>query len=286
MLALNHAARDQLGPDIRPQPEAGLRSRTRSRRRPADPGRAASTRRSGPPRRRRTRPTVDQCRCTPPIVAVPSLRAAMRLAWPVSTSRRWIRNVPAARSRAAGEVAERSRARQGRRQLRLMHLGAGHTLDDELIYVEQGQVLITGDIVQNKPVPIAAAPGATYASWLTVLEGLSSLHPVLVIRTHSPVGDADLIPRSRSISDIRDRLAALKSGLSAEDAAPGSPRPSKSTTPTGPPTPTGRTLAPLRHRRLRPPSRPGGLGRLPPLLGIDESSRGIRPHVSQMTGRV
>ena len=169
-----------------------------------------------------------------------------------------------------------------------MHLGAGHTLDDELIYVEQGQVLITGDIAQNKPVPIAAAPGATYASWLTVLEGLSSLHPVLVIRTHSPVGDADLIPQEIAfISDMRDRLAALKSaGLSAEDAAPGSPRPSKSTTPTGPPTPTGRTLAPLRHRRLRPPSRPGGLGELPPLLGIDESSRCIRPHVSQMTGRV
>ena len=106
--------------------------------------------------------------------------------------------------------------------VRLMHLGAGHTLGDELIYVEQDQVLITGDIVQNKVVPIAATPGATYASWLTVLESLSSLNPAIVIPTHSPVGDASLIPQEIAfITDMRDRMAALKSaGLSAEGAAP------------------------------------------------------------------
>jgi glyoxylase-like metal-dependent hydrolase (beta-lactamase superfamily II) len=105
--------------------------------------------------------------------------------------------------------------------VRLLYLGAGHTLGDELIYVEQDRVLISGDIVQKKIVPLAATPGATYASWLTVLEELSALQPAVVIPTHSAVGDGSLISEEIGfITDMRDRLAALKSsGLSADDAA-------------------------------------------------------------------
>jgi glyoxylase-like metal-dependent hydrolase (beta-lactamase superfamily II) len=105
--------------------------------------------------------------------------------------------------------------------VRLMYLGAGHTLGDELIYVEQDRVLISGDIVQKKVVPFAATPGATFASWLAVLEELSSLQPALVIPTHSPVGDASLISEEIGfITDMRDRMASSKSsGLSVEDAS-------------------------------------------------------------------
>jgi glyoxylase-like metal-dependent hydrolase (beta-lactamase superfamily II) len=105
--------------------------------------------------------------------------------------------------------------------VRLMHLGAGHTLGDELIYVEPDRVLISGDIVQNKVVPLAATPGATYASWLAVLEELSSLQPALVIPAHSPVGGASLISQEIDfITDMRGRMASLKSsGLPVEDAS-------------------------------------------------------------------
>jgi glyoxylase-like metal-dependent hydrolase (beta-lactamase superfamily II) len=105
--------------------------------------------------------------------------------------------------------------------VRLIYLGAGHTLGDELIYVEQDRALISGDIVQKKVVPIAATPGATYASWLAVLEELSSLQPALVIPTHSPVGDASLISQEIDfITDMRDRMASSKSGgMSLEDAS-------------------------------------------------------------------
>jgi glyoxylase-like metal-dependent hydrolase (beta-lactamase superfamily II) len=105
--------------------------------------------------------------------------------------------------------------------VRLMHLGAGHTLGDELIYVEQDRVLISGDIVQKQVVPIAATPGASYASWLAVLNELSTLQPDLVIPTHSPAGDGALISQEISfITDMRDRMAASKSsGLSATDAS-------------------------------------------------------------------
>jgi glyoxylase-like metal-dependent hydrolase (beta-lactamase superfamily II) len=105
--------------------------------------------------------------------------------------------------------------------VRLMYLGAGHTVGDELIYVEQDRALISGDIVQKKVVPFVSAPGASYASWLAVLDELSSLQPALIIPTHSPVGDASLISELTGfIIDMRDRMAALKSaGLSAENAS-------------------------------------------------------------------
>jgi glyoxylase-like metal-dependent hydrolase (beta-lactamase superfamily II) len=105
--------------------------------------------------------------------------------------------------------------------VRLMYLGAGHTLGDELIYVEQDRVLISGDIVQKKVVPFAATPGATYASWLAVLEELSALQPALIIPTHSPVGDASLIAEDIDfITDMRARMGSSKSsGLSVEDAS-------------------------------------------------------------------
>ena len=75
--------------------------------------------------------------------------------------------------------------------------------------------------MQKKVVPFAATPGATFASWLAVLEELSSLQPALVIPTHSPVGDGSLISEEIAfITDMRDRMASSKSsGLSVEDAS-------------------------------------------------------------------
>jgi glyoxylase-like metal-dependent hydrolase (beta-lactamase superfamily II) len=137
------------------------------------------------------------------------------------------RFAPALGQAAAPRPADVTFDREARLDLggvtvRLIHLGAGHTLGDELIYVEQDRVLISGDIVQNKVVPLAATPGATYASWLAVLDGLLPLEPAVVIPTHSATGDGSLISGEIAfITDMRDRLAALKSsGLSADDAAP------------------------------------------------------------------
>jgi glyoxylase-like metal-dependent hydrolase (beta-lactamase superfamily II) len=102
-----------------------------------------------------------------------------------------------------------------------MYLGAGPTRGDELIYVEEDRALISGDIVQKRIVPTAASPGATYGSWLAVLERLRPLAPSLVIPTHSAIGDGSLIDDEIAfITDMRDRVAALKgSGLAADDVA-------------------------------------------------------------------
>ncbi len=153
--------------------------------------------------------------------------------------------------------------------VRLIYLGAGHTLGDELIYVEQDRVLISGDIVQNKVVPLAATPGATYASWLAVLDGLLPLQPAIVIPTHSATGER--------LADLRgDRLhhrharpagrAEILRAVRRRRRAPGWPRTSRSTTRSGRPIPTGRTSAPRTASTASPGastrrSRPARCGR-------------------------
>ena len=104
---------------------------------------------------------------------------------------------------------------------RLMFLGAGHTASDELIFVEPDRALISGDIVQNKVVPAASSSGASFRSWLTVLDKLVALQPRIVVPTHSKVGDGSLITSEAAfIRDMQGRAAALKrSGVSAADAA-------------------------------------------------------------------
>lgn len=104
---------------------------------------------------------------------------------------------------------------------RLMFLGAGHTASDELIFVEPDRALITGDIVQNKVVPSVASAGGSFTSWLQVLDKLVPLQPLIVVPTHSKVGDASLITAEAAfIRDMQGRAAVLKrSGVSAADAA-------------------------------------------------------------------
>lgn len=104
---------------------------------------------------------------------------------------------------------------------RLMFLGAGHTASDELIFVDPDSALISGDIVQNKVVPAVASSGGSFASWLTVLDKLTPLHPKIVIPTHSKPGDESLITSEAAfIRDMQGRVAMLKrSGVSSADAA-------------------------------------------------------------------
>jgi glyoxylase-like metal-dependent hydrolase (beta-lactamase superfamily II) len=110
----------------------------------------------------------------------------------------------------------------GRVAVRLMFLGAGHTASDELIFVNPDRALITGDIVQNKVVPSVSSSGGSFTSWLTVLDKLVPLQPLVVLPTHSKPGDASLITAEAAfIRDMQSRATALKrSGASAADAAP------------------------------------------------------------------
>jgi glyoxylase-like metal-dependent hydrolase (beta-lactamase superfamily II) len=104
--------------------------------------------------------------------------------------------------------------------VRLFVIGPAHTLSDELIFVEEDRVLVSGDVVQNSIVPMAGSEGATYASWLDVLERLQPLRPELIVPTHSAVGGADLIPQLHGfLTRMRDQAAELQRSSMIPDEA-------------------------------------------------------------------
>ncbi|MEO5922692.1 MAG: MBL fold metallo-hydrolase [Bryobacteraceae bacterium] len=95
--------------------------------------------------------------------------------------------------------------------VRLLYYGPAHTEGDEMIFVEQDRVLITGDVVQNKVVPAVAAGGGSFESWLRVLDRLELLQPTIVVPTHSRVGDGALIAQEKAfIVDMRTRVLEFK----------------------------------------------------------------------------
>ena len=95
-------------------------------------------------------------------------------------------------------------------EVSLYWLGVAHTEGDELIWVKQDKLLIAGDIVQNKVVPTVAAPGGSLTNWLNILTQLEQLQPVLIVPTHSRVGDGSILTESRDfIQDLRARTLAL-----------------------------------------------------------------------------
>ena len=105
--------------------------------------------------------------------------------------------------------------------VRLLWFGEAHTKGDELIFVEPDRTLISGDVVQNKTIPNIAGDGGTPATWLAVLDKISTLNAAHILPDHSAPGDGSLVAAERSlITEIRTRALALKSqGVAVEDAA-------------------------------------------------------------------
>lgn len=103
---------------------------------------------------------------------------------------------------------------------RLFWLGAAHTKGDELIFVPEDSVLISGDIVQNKLVPNMPNEDASVKGWLSILDQLEPLKPRYVVPDHGALGDGSLIGKARAfLLDVQKRAQDLKrQGTSVEEA--------------------------------------------------------------------
>jgi glyoxylase-like metal-dependent hydrolase (beta-lactamase superfamily II) len=104
--------------------------------------------------------------------------------------------------------------------VRLLWFGEAHTKGDLLTFVEPDRTLISGDVVQNKTVPIISDSGGTPSTWLAVLDKVAGLNAAHILPDHSGPGDGSLVAAERNvISEIRMRSLALKrQGMSADDA--------------------------------------------------------------------
>jgi len=103
---------------------------------------------------------------------------------------------------------------------RLLWFGEAHTKGDELTFVEPDRTLISGDVVQNKIIPMIFGDGGTPSTWLAVLDKVAALDAATILPDHSAPGDGSLVAAERDlISEIRTRAISLKrQGMPAEDA--------------------------------------------------------------------
>ena len=103
---------------------------------------------------------------------------------------------------------------------RLFWWGAAHTKGDELIFVPEDSVLISGDIVQSKLVPNMPNEDASVKGWLSLLDQLEPLKPRFVVPDHGALGDGSLIGKERAcLVDVQRRAQELKrQGTSVEEA--------------------------------------------------------------------
>ena len=94
------------------------------------------------------------------------------------------------------------------------------TKGDELAFVEPDRTLISGDVVQNRTIPMIFGDGGTPSTWLAVVDKVAGLNAAHVLPDHSAPGDGSLVAAERNlISEIRTRALALKrQGMSADDA--------------------------------------------------------------------
>lgn len=74
---------------------------------------------------------------------------------------------------------------RGRRTIEILHLGAGHTSEDLVVWLPQDRVMATGDLVVT-PVPLLASMSRP-ADFVTTLEKLIALQPQILIPGHGAV---------------------------------------------------------------------------------------------------
>ena len=105
-------------------------------------------------------------------------------------------------------VDERLTLRRGGREVEVLHLGAGHTRADLVVWLPAERILVSGDLVVH-PVPLVGStsfPGAYAAT----LERALALRPAIIVPGHGPVLRDDAYARTivRLLASLRDQAAA------------------------------------------------------------------------------
>jgi hypothetical protein len=81
-------------------------------------------------------------------------------------------------------------------------------------------VLLPGDIVENKLVPMMPSADASLKGWLAILDKIEPLKPRFIVPDHGPLGDGALVAKERAyLLEVQSRALELKrQGVAVEDA--------------------------------------------------------------------
>jgi len=108
---------------------------------------------------------------------------------------------------------------RGRREIRLLYLGRGHTDTDVVTYLPKERIVCTGDLMES----LISYAGDSYPEeWIATLEKLKTLDFDTVMPGHGVVfkGKDKITAFQKYLRDVVTQVTALrKQGLSADDAA-------------------------------------------------------------------
>jgi cyclase len=108
----------------------------------------------------------------------------------------------------------------GGKEVRMLHLGRGHTGGDAIIYFPAEKVIHTGDLfLTNPPQPfIDYAQGGSAAEWAGTLDNTLKLDFDVAIPGHGPVSDRAGIQKFQAnFVTMRDRIKGMVRGGSSKD---------------------------------------------------------------------
>ena len=102
------------------------------------------------------------------------------------------------------------------RRVELLHLGAGHTLGDGVVWLPNERILFTGDSCLNGPFNLFR--DADIKAWIATLDGMAALKPNILVAGHGPLGNAETPQRQQQyFKTVYDWVAtAKKAGTSLD----------------------------------------------------------------------
>lgn len=90
----------------------------------------------------------------------------------------------------------------GDREVRLLHYGPAHTVDDVLVYLPREKVLFAGDIAFYYVTPLAFQGHLT--GWVRAIDRAAALDVDVIVPGHGPIGG------KKELREVRDYLALVR----------------------------------------------------------------------------
>ena len=95
----------------------------------------------------------------------------------------------------------------GEMSLEIMHRGSAHTLGDSFVWLDERDVMFTGDIIYVDRM-LGIGPAGDTATWLEVFDSMAAFEPIHVVPGHGDATDM-----AQAIAETRDYLAYLRSEI-------------------------------------------------------------------------
>lgn len=108
---------------------------------------------------------------------------------------------------------------RGRREIRLLFLGRGHTPGDTVVFLPKERIVCTGDLMESR---LAYMGDGIFDEWVTTLDALKKLDFDTVLPGHGvPFHEKALITAFQSyLKDLTEQVAKLRAqGATADQAA-------------------------------------------------------------------